>query len=136
MPTNPTRSDLETAYKAALIPYFDVDCITTIIESDRGEFHIELCAFDEDKPLNVANLGDDLTAEDFADADGFDAIDDGPTYFMLASEGDDAAELVDEVLAVASAVDGELAGIQPKTVRGDPPWWLPGFLTPSRGRSA
>lgn len=130
MQTNPTRSDLETAFDAALGPYFEQDCITTTIETDRGEFHIELAAFDEDKPLNVAALGDDLSPEDFADAEGFDKIDDGPTYCILASESEGAVALADEVLTVASIVDGELAGIEPKTVRGDRPWWLPDFLSP------
>lgn len=136
MPMNPTRSDLETAYKVALMPYFDVDCIRAAFESDRGEFDIELGAFDEDNPLNVCALDGDLTSDDFTDVAELDVIDEGTAgYCVLASEGEGAAALVDEVLAVASIVDGELAGIKPRTIETDP-WWLPGFLTPSGRRTA
>lgn len=116
MPTNPNRSDLETAFEAALGPYFDQDCITTTFETDRDEFVIEPAAFDEELPLKVASLGDEITSDDFTGVAALDVIDEGAGYCMFDSESEDAAALVDEVLAVASIADGELAGIQPKTV--------------------
>lgn len=129
MPTNPTESDLETAFDAALGPYFKQDCVTAEFESEHGSFVLELGAFDEELPFNIAGLSGDIDSTDFTEATDHDVIESGDGYCMLSPSSETAGDLVADAMAVAKAVDAELVGIDPRTIDTLPDWW-PELLTP------
>lgn len=131
---SPTRSDLETAYEAALNPYAKRDCVHVVFDGPEGRFDIEYAPYIDDDPhLNVCHLGRRYAGEDFTSETDLTPTDIGRDFCVFVLDADSAGGALSATLDVAAAVDGEPAEIEMRTLGNLPSWW-PTILTPKEMR--
>lgn len=127
----PSTDDLETAYSAALNPYFDIDCITTTFDSHKGEFVIEFGNFHDGLVFNVAGFSSEHSPTDFKSATTLEVADEGDYFCVFRPTAESAGELVAETLEIASGINAKPTDINPRNIENLPSWW-PDSLKPWR----